>query len=130
MIFQGLFCLSNHPIRQFCTTGGNGIALLSRSTDWWATMDTASGPVVRGTSFTAIPRSIKIKIIISYTFTISTKQMRHAVRRIMSSTMTFETGDAVIIVIRLLVILMFHCDWLLRPLVKGFGCPQGFFLYY
>ena len=64
IIFQGLFRLHNLPIRQFCTTGGNKIyrdciahAICS---DSWATMDTASGPGVRGTSFRAIPQFIKI----------------------------------------------------------------------
>ena len=40
--------------------GCRGIALISPSTVSWATMDTASGPGVRGTFFTAIPQSIKI----------------------------------------------------------------------
>ena len=37
-----------------------GIALFSWSADWWATMDTASGPGVRGSSFREISQSIKI----------------------------------------------------------------------
>ena len=32
--------------------------------DWWVTMDTASGPGVRGTSFRVILQSIKIIVII------------------------------------------------------------------
>ena len=61
---QGLFRLPNYLILQFCTTGSNGMyrdciapAIYS---DSWSTMDTASEPGVRGTSFRAIPQSIKI----------------------------------------------------------------------
>ena len=64
IIIQGLFRLPNYPIRQFCTAGGNGMyrdcIALAIFSDWWATMETASGPEVRGTSFRAIPLSIKI----------------------------------------------------------------------
>ena len=69
------YCLSYGPLILFSKVSSASLISQSGSSalpvvitpaiysEWWATMDTASGPEIRGTSFRAIPQSTKIMII-------------------------------------------------------------------